>query len=88
MLYPGDVYRQCVYAYDKIKRLLAPRGAGLADVVKQVTYITSQNAREGIRKCRAEAFKNLPIPASTVVIISDLAVAGQLVEIDVTAAVK
>jgi enamine deaminase RidA (YjgF/YER057c/UK114 family) len=36
----GNVYEECKYSYDRIKRLLGAHGATLADVVKQVTYVT------------------------------------------------
>src|SRR5687768_2914241 len=51
----GDPYRQCLYAMDKIKRVLAAQGATLANIVKSTTYATTMHAREGLTKCRAEA---------------------------------
>jgi enamine deaminase RidA (YjgF/YER057c/UK114 family) len=36
--YPGDFAAQCRYAFRKLKKVLARNGAGMADVVKQVTY--------------------------------------------------
>ena len=36
----GNPYLQCKYAYDKMKRHLAKHGGTLADVVKQVVYVT------------------------------------------------
>ena len=40
ILYPGDFDAQCRYAFLKMKKVLAKNGARLADVVKQVTYVT------------------------------------------------
>ena len=35
-----DFERQCRYAYKKLKKVLARNGATMADVIKQVTYVT------------------------------------------------
>src|SRR4051795_4306498 len=64
ILHLGKPYEQCVYAYDKIKRLLAAHGATLADVVKQVVYVTDIRYQNDVGKCRREAYGNGPIPAN------------------------
>jgi 2-iminobutanoate/2-iminopropanoate deaminase len=84
----GNVYEQCKYSYDKIKRLLAAHGATLADAVKQVTYVTDVRFLPAFGRCRTEAFGNGPIPANTFVVVSALAIEGMLIEIDITAVVK
>jgi len=83
----GNVYEQCKYAYDKIKRLLAAHGATLADAVKQVTYVTDVRFLPAFGRCRTEAFGTGPIPANTFLVVSALAIEGMLIEIDVTAVV-
>ena len=83
----GDPYQQCVYAYDKIKRSLAAHGATLADVVKQVVYVTDIRYQAPVGKCRGEAYAGGPIPANTFLVINGLAIQGMLLEIDVTAVV-
>ena len=83
----GDPYQQCVYAYDKIKRLLATHGATLANAVKQVVYVTDIRYQAPVGKCRSEAYGGSPIPANTFLVISGLAIQGMLLEIDVTAVV-
>jgi len=87
ILHPGNPYEQCRYAYDKIKRLLATHGATLADVVKQVVYVTDIRYQADVGKCRREAYGNGPIPANTFLVINGLAIQGMLLEIDVTAVV-
>ena len=87
ILHLGKPYEQCVYAYDKIKRLLAAHGARLADVVKQVVYVTDIRYQGDVGKCRREAYGNGPIPANTFLVINALAIPGMLLEIDVTAVV-
>jgi 2-iminobutanoate/2-iminopropanoate deaminase len=87
ILHLGKPYEQCVYAYDKIKRLLAAHGATLADIVKQVVYVTDIRYQGDVGKCRREAYGNGPIPANTFLVINGLAIQGMLLEIDVTAVV-
>ena len=83
----GDFVAQCHYAYDKIKRLLEKNGATLGDVVKMVTYMTDVRYQPDYGKCRVEEFGNNPLPAHTLLTISQLAWPGMMVEIDVTAIV-
>jgi enamine deaminase RidA (YjgF/YER057c/UK114 family) len=87
ILHKGDFVGQCHYAYDKIKRLLANNGATLADVAKMVTYMTDVRYQPDYGKCRVEEFGSNPLPAHTLLTISQLAWPGMLVEIDVTAVV-
>ena len=87
ILHPGDFMGQCKYAYDKIKRLLEKHGATLGDIAKMVTYITDVRYQPDYGKCRVEAFGSHPLPAHTLLTISQLAWPGMIVEIDVTAIV-
>jgi enamine deaminase RidA (YjgF/YER057c/UK114 family) len=83
----GDFDGQCKYSYDKIKRLLDKHGATLGDVVKMVTYLTDVRNQPDYGKCRVEAFGSHPLPAHTLLTISQLAWPGMILEIDVTAVV-
>jgi enamine deaminase RidA (YjgF/YER057c/UK114 family) len=83
----GDPYEQCRYAYDKIKRLLAAHGVTLADVVKQVVYVSDIRYQAPVGRCRSEAYAGGPIPANTFLVIHGFAIQGMLLEIDVTAVV-
>lgn len=85
ILHPGDFLAQCRYAYEKIRRILASQGASLADVVKLTSYVTDIRDREGLNKCRTEAFAGLAVPAHTFLAISQLARPGMLFEVDVVA---
>jgi 2-iminobutanoate/2-iminopropanoate deaminase len=87
ILYKGDFMAQCKYAYDKIKRLLDRHGATLGDVVKMVTYLTDVRYQADYGRCRVEQFGDNPLPAHTLLTISQLAWPGMIVEIDVTAVV-
>ncbi len=85
ILYTSDVYAQCKYAWDKIKRTLEKQNATLGDIVKVTTYVTDMRAQPDVGKCRAEALSGLPLPAHTLVGVSALAWPGMMVEVDVTA---
>src|SRR5688572_2844915 len=87
ILHIGDFSAQCRYAYEKIGKLLAAHGAGMADVVKLVTYVVDIRDRDAMNKCRAEAFKGGPLPVHTFLVISQLARPGMIVEMDVIAVV-
>jgi enamine deaminase RidA (YjgF/YER057c/UK114 family) len=87
ILHKGDFMAQCKFAYDKIKRLLDRHGATLGDVVKMVTYMTDVRYQADYGRCRVEEFGNYPLPAHTLLTVSQLAWPGMMVEIDVTAVV-
>jgi len=82
-----DFTAQCKYAYDKIKRTLAKNGATLGDIVKMVTYMTDVRFQADYGRCRQETIGSTPMPAHTLLTISQLAWPGMMVEIDVTAVV-
>lgn len=84
--YIGDFTRQCRYAYKKLKKVLARNGATMADVVKQVTYVTDVRYQKQASDCRREAYGDA-LPAHTFLNVSQLAWPGMLVELDVIAIV-
>ncbi len=85
ILYPGDFTRQCRYAYKKLKKVLARNGATMADVVKQVTYVTDARYQPQAGKCRREAYGGASLPVHTFLNVSQLAWPNMMVEIDVIA---
>ena len=87
ILHKGDFTAQCKYAFDKIKRALEKNGATLGDIAKMVTYMTDVRYQADFGKCRQDTFGTTPMPAHTLLTISQLAWPGMLVEIDVTAVV-
>jgi 2-iminobutanoate/2-iminopropanoate deaminase len=50
-----------------------------------LTYLTDIRASADVGKCRQDAFGTIPLPAHTLLNISQLAWPGMLIEIDVTA---
>src|ERR1700722_5103423 len=87
ILHKGDFMGQCHYAYDNIKPPLEKHGATLGDVAKMVTYMTDVRYQPDYGKCRIQEFGSNPLPAHTLLTISQLAWPGMMVEIDVTAVV-
>ena len=87
IMYPGDFAAQCRYAYRKLKKELAHNGAGMADVVKQVTYVIDARHQQAAGECRRQAYGKAPLPAHTFLNVSQLAWPAMLVEIDVIAMV-
>jgi 2-iminobutanoate/2-iminopropanoate deaminase len=87
ILYTGDFAAQCRYAYRKLKKVLARNGAGMGDVVKQVTYVTDIRNQGQAGACRREAYADAPLPAHTFLNVSQLAWPDMMVEIDVIAIV-
>jgi len=88
ILYPGDMYAQCKYAWDKIRRTLEKQGAGLENIVSSTTYVTDMRSyiSDGGFKCRAEVFGSVAQPAGTLVGVTSLAWPGMMIEVQVTAA--
>lgn len=87
IMYPGDFERQCRYAYRKLKKVLRRNGATMADVVKQVTYVTDVRHQKQAGECRREAYGDAPLPAHTFLNVTQLAWPDMLVELDVIAMV-
>jgi enamine deaminase RidA (YjgF/YER057c/UK114 family) len=85
IVHKDNFMEQCRYAYMKIKKLLATQNATLNDAVRIVTYVTDVRFFMDALKCRAEAFGDAPIPASTFLVVSALAWPNMAIEIDVTA---
>ena len=69
----------------KIKKLLDLQGATMNDVIRIMTYTTDVRFFQDALKCRAEAFGSAPIPASTFLVVSQLAWPHMAIEVDVTA---
>ncbi len=83
--HPHDFDAQCQYAYDKLTKVLEKNGAGLADVVKQTTYVTDVRFQKQAGQCRTQAYRGVALPAHTFLTVSQLAWPGMLVELDIIA---
>lgn len=83
----GDFDAQCRYAYAKLRKVLERNGATMADVVKQVTYVTDVRFQRAAGEHRSAAYAGGPLPAHTFLTVSQLAWPNMLVELDVIAMV-
>ncbi len=83
----GDIRAQTVQVLENVKAALAAAGATFADVVKQNTYVVNLNAEALpiIREVRGQYFPSENPPASTLLGVTALAMAGLLIEIEVVA---
>lgn len=83
---PG-VAEQAEQALENIKRILAANGATMNDVVKVTVYVTDIDELDAIAPARMKHFPK-DGPASVIVEISRLAIAGAKVEIEAIATVE
>jgi len=79
-----DVVEQTRQVFRNVQVILAAAGASFSDVLKVTTYLTDVGDAPLINPVRQEVFGETR-PASTLVQISALAVAGARVEIDLVA---
>ena len=79
-----DVVEQTRQVFRNLQVILAAAGASFSDVLKVTTYLTDVSDAPLINPVRQEVFGRTR-PASTLVQISALAVAGAKIEIDLVA---
>jgi 2-iminobutanoate/2-iminopropanoate deaminase len=82
-----DVVAQTRQVFANIGAVLDAAGAGFADVVKVTVYLCDIDDRPRVNAVRQEVFGDAR-PASTLVEVSRLAVAGARVEIDAIAHIR
>jgi enamine deaminase RidA (YjgF/YER057c/UK114 family) len=83
----GDFSAQCTYSLDKLGRMLATRGANFDNVTIVRAYITDSRYTAALYDCLDTVYgKSTTKPAVTSANISQLAHAGMLVELELTAA--
>lgn len=86
----GDIREQTRQVLRNLGEVLAGVGATLDDVVRVRVFVVGPMTRamfQQIHEARAEFFKREHYPASTLVVVSDLARPGALIEIDADAVV-
>jgi enamine deaminase RidA (YjgF/YER057c/UK114 family) len=79
---PGDIAAQVEQVWANIRTLCEGLGATLGDIVKLTTYTTSRAYLEAIGAERRRHFEPGAFPASTFLVISELASPDYLVEIE------
>jgi len=83
----GDIYRQSVFAIQKIGQALAELGCSLEDVVRTRVYTTDITRWKEIAKAHKEFFGRA-LPVNTTVQVSRFIDPEMLVEIEVEAIAK
>ena len=84
----GDARRQTEKAFSNLRAALEAAGSGLDRVAKLTIFATSRDYLADIREVRHQVFDPLGhYPASTFIVVSGLASADLLVEIEAVASV-
>lgn len=83
--HPGDFMAQCRYAWNGIKQILAREGGSPKNIVRVVTYVTDPRSLRENNACKKEVFGDGPYPPHTFLNVSQLAIPGMVVEVEVTA---
>ncbi|MEM7490673.1 MAG: RidA family protein [Pseudomonadota bacterium] len=87
VLHPGDAEAQTHVALDHIARILGAAGGTLDDVVASTVYLTRRDDWPAISRARAARLAAETGPASTAVLVSGLAEAALLVEVQAVAVI-
>lgn len=82
---PEGIEQQSRLVWDNIETLLGEAGMAVPNIVKVTTYLTSADFMPGFGAVRAECLA-AHRPASTLLIVSELANPKFLVEVDIVAA--
>jgi enamine deaminase RidA (YjgF/YER057c/UK114 family) len=85
---PGDFGAQATQAFDNLRSALTAVGATFADVVKINSYVTDMGHLPIFREVRDRFVNTAAPPASTLVGVTSLAVAGALFEIEAVAMLR
>jgi 2-iminobutanoate/2-iminopropanoate deaminase len=83
-LVPGDVVAQARQVFANIGAVLSAAGATFADVVKVTVFLTDVDDRSAVNTVRQEVF-GAARPASTLVEVRRLAIAGARIEVEAVA---
>jgi 2-iminobutanoate/2-iminopropanoate deaminase len=81
----GDMRAQTERVFENLREILSANGATFADVVKISSFVTDMSDLSAIREVRRGFLAKEP-PASTLVQVAGLAVAGAMIEVELVAA--
>lgn len=85
---PGDITAQSERVFELIGEILAAHGGTFADVLHIRTFMTNLDDLPGYGAARSPLFPGTPPPASTTVEVNRLFLAGAVLEVEVTAAIR
>jgi enamine deaminase RidA (YjgF/YER057c/UK114 family) len=82
---PGNATAQSEQVFANLCRCLDDAGAGLADLVKLTTYLTSSADYSQYAQVKSRLFDGVVAPASTAVVVKELLHPELLIEVDAIA---
>jgi 2-iminobutanoate/2-iminopropanoate deaminase len=82
---PGDIEKQTIRVIENIQILVTEQGGSLSDICKITIFLTSRDHLPVVMEVRKRMFKP-PFPATSAVIVSGLANAEWMIEIEAIAA--
>jgi enamine deaminase RidA (YjgF/YER057c/UK114 family) len=82
---PGDARAQIKQSFENLKSALAEVGATFSDLVKITNYLVDIAHLKDLREIRDTYVNTAAPPASTLLVVSRLAIEGLLFEIDAVA---
>jgi enamine deaminase RidA (YjgF/YER057c/UK114 family) len=88
LVHESDVLVQARQVFRNLKLALASAGAKPSDVLQLGIYLTDLDDLDAVRQARDDFVGDGPAPASTLVIVAGLALAGARVEIDALAVTR
>ena len=83
---PATIEGQTECVWNNVKAVLASAGMGLEDLVKMTMYVTSSENRKAAAAVRNRIFGDVPMPASTGLIVKGLVDPSWMIEVDGIAA--
>ncbi len=85
LVHAGDIEAQTRQVWHNLEEAVKAAGGTLQDIVKTTTLVTSADHFPIVRKVRNEHWKNLKLPANTMVVVKAFANPEYLVEIEAVA---
>lgn len=82
----GNFTAQCEAAWNSIRTMLEREGGSVKNIVRVTTYVTDPRDLRANNACKKAVFGDGPYPPHTFLNVSQLAIPGMLVEVEVTAA--
>ena len=83
----GDVVAQARQVFENLKLILAAAGADFGDILKVTVFLTDVRDRVKVNPVRQQYF-GATRPASTLIGVNELAIAGMKIEIEAVAGLR
>ena len=83
---PKTIEEQTECVWNSVQAVLRSAGMGLQDLVKMTMFVTSTEYRKAAAEVRARIFGDVPMPASTGIIVKALPHPDWMIEVEAVAA--